>query len=496
MAAPRSASKGVPSGAPGALLQSDLRKQLGGTTRELQAAWAHIQDLEERCRQAEADKVRAEIYSRRLEEKLERSGKGVALLRAAKLTSEVEALARENERLRGAIEGRDEEVAHMQRVLQQVAPGTGFDGAAALSEYYHLKALAPRLQHDLELKDARLQQLGAELAALRPLKATAAQLTARVADLEKQLAGSEEDKDALLEYVSELQETQAALDATAREAVSSCEMATQELESLRGELAAAAKINDELVASAAEARCAAEAVQADATEAPELRRQLADYQERFEEARRELVNVEAHVLHLGTEVAVLRSEKAQAQSLVGETMAQFKAAQAAATQAAAELSAARAELTAQASQSEAKARALGTENELLAAESCTAAELLQKTTGEAAQLRQALADASCALETERVEHHRQVLGLEQRVAELADELATAQEALAARAEQLAAAHAEVGQVRAHERDAARLAVAQHRTALEASVADNKELRASLAEAQVRNRTARPSGSMT
>ena len=156
--------------------------------------------------QSELGRKATEEYARKLESKLERSGKGVALMKAVRLQSDVEFLERQSNHLYEEMKGKDarideltSEISRQKTILDEAAKEAGLPGWHSLEELSELRLRVQSLADSLSERDDKIKRQQADLDDFRVYRSERATIQARCDEMEALLQQSDDDKSLLLE---------------------------------------------------------------------------------------------------------------------------------------------------------------------------------------------------------------------------------------------------------------------------------------------------------
>ncbi|GAX75145.1 hypothetical protein CEUSTIGMA_g2589.t1 [Chlamydomonas eustigma] len=188
-----------------------LRRDLEKLKKETSAQKTQLDATQNQLRQSELARATCEEYARKLESRLEKSGKGVALLKASRIQSDLEFLEKENNVLYGDLKAKDSEIAQLQHELQhqqalvdQAARNIGLPSRQLLEELYDLRQQAMQMNELIGNKEELLRRQTADLQDFDVYKNDYKRVQLRCEEMEVELKRAEEDKGTLLDYVEDL----------------------------------------------------------------------------------------------------------------------------------------------------------------------------------------------------------------------------------------------------------------------------------------------------
>lgn len=224
----------------------ELRRQQEKTSKELAVTKQQLEFARSQLHAAERARCSTQQYVHNVEHRLAQVGKGPAVVKAAKLQSDVEWLEKENSVLFGDLHAKAKEAEelklelHKQRKLvDQAAAGLGLPSSVVLDELHDLRAQVIQLSDALAEKEDTIKRHAADQKDMQVFRDHCNTLASRTADLEAHAKASEEQCAELLDFIEDKQGAEAALTAE-------CDAASLEVKELKRELRQAQKAMLEL----------------------------------------------------------------------------------------------------------------------------------------------------------------------------------------------------------------------------------------------------------
>ncbi|KAG1658564.1 hypothetical protein FOA52_005568 [Chlamydomonas sp. UWO 241] len=216
---------------------NQLRREVEGLKKQFLGAQQELEATSNQLRQSELARASTDEYARKLEQRLDKTGKGVQLLKVARIQSDLEFLEKENAVLFQDLKAKESEMQQAQAELHrqhglvdQAARNAGLPSRATLEELYDLRQQMALMTESLGDRDEQIRCQAADLQDFHVYKADYKRVKDECDALSVQLRSVEDDKGTLLDYVEDLRRGRE------RDAVKITEL-TGGRDDLRGEVA-------------------------------------------------------------------------------------------------------------------------------------------------------------------------------------------------------------------------------------------------------------------